>query len=867
MAAEKKKGPGRPKGSKNKKNSSKSSDPKRKEIEEIQRKRESSARLKDIIWGICYIALGALIFFAVQFQAAGDFGNIVGDVLKGLFGLLGLVLPWYLIILGILMISGVCMHFSLKTLIVSLVLLFILCLFNSGRFIDSNNISFDIIRFYQEGISLESGGLIGMSIGSVIVKFLGKAGLYIISAAGLCICLLLILNTPMSKWLETRKKLREETVLLQEAEAQRRYDELKNMPSQEDVDGQDFPEHSEYNPEKDKKKEGFLGRLFGFDDEDYETDEEDSSTQNTQEITNTLPEFPAEPEIVNTNEPDEEKKKDKVSDFMRQISLFGKDDKEDDTQKFDAEELMKEQSDGEEEAQQDKVKVTKRDIDETAKEINYNKVKKNKLYKKPKIDLLSKPERANNEGVNEELKRKAHILDETLKNFGVDARVVQVTQGPAVTRYEVQPNVGVKVSKIVSLSDDIALNLQAKSIRIEAPIPGKAAVGIEVENSVVNTVTLREIISSKEFKNQKSKISFAVGKDIAGNPIVGNLKEMPHLLIAGATGSGKSVCINSIITSILYKADPDEVKLVLIDPKVVELGNYNGIPHLLIPVVTDPSKAAAALSWAVVEMTDRYKIFSEVGAKDLESFNSKMRAQGEEDQVLPQIVIIIDELADLMLVASKQVQETVQRIAQLGRAAGMHLIVATQRPSVDVITGVIKANIPARIAFAVSSGYDSKTILDQGGAEKLVGKGDMLYSPKGGVKPIRVQGTFVSEEDVNAVIDSIKEQVEENDYSQEVIDTINNGGSFEMDDDADELLPKAIECVIDNGQASVSMLQRYFRIGYNRSARIVDQMEERGIVGPADGARPRKVLITMEEWQEMKNGQSSDDEDEEDFDE
>ena len=330
----------------------------------------------------------------------------------------------------------------------------------------------------------------------------------------------------------------------------------------------------------------------------------------------------------------------------------------------------------------------------------------------------------------------------------------------------------------------------------------------------------------------------------------------------------KSVCINSIITSILYKADPDEVKLVLIDPKVVELGNYNGIPHLLIPVVTDPSKAAAALSWAVVEMTDRYKIFSEVGSKDLASFNSKMRAQGEEDQVLPQIVIIIDELADLMLVASKQVQETVQRIAQLGRAAGIHLIVATQRPSVDVITGVIKANIPARIAFAVSSGYDSKTILDQGGAEKLVGKGDMLYSPKGGVKPIRVQGTFVSEEDVNAVIDSIKEQVEENDYSQEVMDTINNGGSFEMDEDADELLPKAIECVIENGQASVSMLQRYFRIGYNRSARIVDQMEERGIVGPPDGARPRKVLITKDEWEEMKATQNiSNDSDEEDLDE
>lgn len=858
MAEEKKKGPGRPKGSKNK-STSRSSNSKRKEIEEMQRKRESSARLKDIIWGICYIALGALVFFAVQFHAAGEAGNIAGDILKGLFGMLGLVLPWYLVILGILMITRVFMHFSIKTLIVSLVLLFLLCLLNSGRFIDPDNLNFDIVRYYREGISLESGGAIGMTIGSVIVKFLGMSGLYIISLAGTCISLLLILNTPMSKWLEKRRQIKEETVLLQEAEAQKRYEEFKNLPSKEDVEAQDdFPEHSQYKPEGNKLTNMF-SRLFGFDDEDYE---DDSDAKDTQEIS-AAPEFPAEPEIVNTNETEEEKKNAKVSSFMKEISLFGKDDKADDTEKFDAEELMKEQSDDTAEEQPDKVKVTKRDIDATAKEINSNKTKKTISYKKPGIDLLTKPERTNNEGVNEELKRKAHILDETLKNFGVDARVVQVTQGPAITRYEVQPNVGVKVSKIVSLSDDIALNLEAKSIRIEAPIPGKAAVGIEVENSVVNTVTLREIISSKEFKNQKSKISFAVGKDIAGNPIVGNLKEMPHLLIAGATGSGKSVCINSIITSILYKAEPDEVKLVLIDPKVVELGNYNGIPHLLIPVVTDPSKAAAALSWAVVEMTDRYKIFSEVGAKDLASFNQKMKAKGEDDQVLPQIVIIIDELADLMLVASKQVQETVQRIAQLGRAAGMHLIVATQRPSVDVITGVIKANIPARIAFAVSSGYDSKTILDQGGAEKLVGKGDMLYSPKGGVKPIRVQGTFVSEEDVNAVIDSIKEQVEDHEYSQEVIDTINNGGTFEMDDDADELLPKAVECVVDAGQASVSMLQRYFRIGYNRSARIVDQMEERGIVGPADGARPRKVLITKEEWQSMQSGKAPDNEDDE----
>ena len=849
MAKEKKRGPGRPKGSKNK--SKTGGNVSREKIAEMQEKRESSARLKDVIWGICYIALGALIFCAVTFHQAGAVGNTIGDALKGTLGIFGLVLPWYLIILGILLITHVFMHFSSRTIITTLVLLVTLCIFSSGFYIDAENVTFDFISFYKDSVQLDSGGVIGMTLGCLLVKFLGKAGLFIISGAGIAISLLLLLNTPMSKWLAKRRQIREETMLLEEAEAEKRMEELKNMPAPEDTD---YPEHASHDDSTGKhgKKKGFLSDLFGIDEDD---DEEETVAA---PAVQPLPELPDGPQIINTNDDsEEEKSKNKFKDFLKDINIFEKEDtSEESGEKIDAEELMKAQDDSQEAEIQDKVKVTKKDLEETTDEINKNKAKKKVVYKKPSIDLLTMPERANNAGVNEELKQKAKILDETLKNFGVDARVVQVTQGPAVTRYEVQPNVGVKVSKIVSLADDIALNLQAKSIRIEAPIPGKAAVGIEVENSVVNTVALKEIIQSKEFKNSKSKISFAVGKDIAGNPIVGNLKEMPHLLIAGATGSGKSVCINSIITSILYKASPDEVKLVLIDPKVVELGNYNGIPHLLIPVVTDPSKAAAALSWAVVEMTSRYKIFSEVGAKDLASFNQKMRAQKEEESVLPQIVIIIDELADLMLVASKQVQETVQRIAQLGRAAGIHLIVATQRPSVDVITGVIKANIPARIAFAVSSGYDSKTILDAGGAEKLVGKGDMLYSPKGGVKPIRVQGTFVSEEDVNAVIDSIKEQVEENDYSQEVIDSINNGGSFEMDDDADELLPEAIEFVVQAGQASVSMLQRRFRIGYNRSARIVDQMEERGIVGPQDGARPRKVLITEDEWQQMQNGQN-----------
>ena len=851
MAQEKKRGPGRPKGSKNKNKSKNSAS--REKIQELQQKRESSAKMRDIIWGICYIALGALTFFAVQFHEAGEVGNTVGDILKGCLGVLGLVLPWYLIALGIMLITHIFAHFSTKTFVVSLVMLFLLCIVNSGMYIDSDYIVFDFVEFYQEGVALKSGGVIGMTLGSVIIKLLGKAGLFIISIAGIAICLLLTLNTPISAWLKKRREIREETILLKEAEAEK---EQEEMASQQSID--QLPEHS-YDVTRGKhgKKEKLLDRLFGIDEDDVDNESQDETDDNSSDI---APVFPETPEIINTNiDESENDKKSGFKDLLKSANLFNdKNDRDTDeeTEKLDPDELMKAQEDNADEEVPGKIKVTNKEIADTAKEINENKAKKKKAYKKPSIDLLELPERANNAGANEELKRKAKILDETLKNFGVDARVVQVTQGPAVTRYEVQPNIGVKVSKIVQLSDDIALNLQAKSIRMEAPIPGKAAVGIEVENSVVNTVTLREIISSKEFKKQKSKIAFAVGKDIAGNPIVGNLKEMPHLLIAGATGSGKSVCINSIITSILYKADPDEVKFMLIDPKVVELKSYNDIPHLLIPVVTDPSKAAAALSWAVVEMTDRYKIFSEVGAKDLSTYNRKMKDQGEEDSVLPQIVIIIDELADLMIVAKNQVSESIQRIAQLGRACGIHMIVATQRPSVNVITGVIKANIPARIAFAVSSSVDSRTILDTGGAEKLVGKGDMLYSPKGGVKPIRVQGTLVSDEDVEKVIDFVKEQTEETDYSQEVIDSINNGGSFEMDDDSDDLLTDAIECVVDAGQASVSMLQRHFRIGYNRSARIVDQMEERGIVGPADGARPRKVLITKEEWESMKDSAS-----------
>ncbi|MGN1350533.1 MAG: DNA translocase FtsK 4TM domain-containing protein [Anaerovoracaceae bacterium] len=472
-----------------------------------------------------------------------------------------------------------------------------------------------------------------------------------------------------------------------------------------------------------------------------------------------------------------------------------------------------------------------------------------KEYKLPPLTLLNEPQRTVNRNEQRELKAKAARLEQVLMDFGVNAHVIDVKKGPAVTRYEIQPATGVKVSSITKLADDIALNLEAKSLRIEAPIPGKAAVGIEVENENSSMVTIREMIESKEFSEAKSKISFVVGEDIAGNHVTADLKSMPHLLIAGSTGSGKSVCINSLLISMLFKSTPDEVKFILIDPKVVELGNYNGIPHMLIPVVTDPTKAAAALAWSVQEMNDRYRKFAETAVRDLKAYNEKMKKEGHEENVMPQIVIIIDELADLMMAAGKQVEESICRLAQLARAAGMHLVVATQRPSVDVVTGLIKANIPSRIAFAVSSQVDSRTILDRAGAEKLVGKGDMMFYPLGKAQPERLQGPFVTDDEVSAVISFWKEQSDGDDEAKKILEAINTSipEVVEEDEDDDELLPEAIELVVTSGQASASMLQRRYRIGYNRAGRLIDIMEMRGIIGPNEGSKPRKVLLTKEE--------------------
>lgn len=465
----------------------------------------------------------------------------------------------------------------------------------------------------------------------------------------------------------------------------------------------------------------------------------------------------------------------------------------------------------------------------------------------PPLDLLQVPTKIKSQRLNKDITDNVHILEETLENFGVKARVTQVSRGPAITRYEIQPPPGVKVSRIVNLADDIALSLAAPQVRIEAPIPGKAAVGIEVPNEEIATVSLREVLETALFQDSQSKLTVALGKDIAGNPIVADLGKMPHLLIAGATGSGKSVCMNSLIASILFKAKPEEVKLLMIDPKVVELSTFNGIPHLISPVVTDPKKAATALRWAVHEMENRYELFAGTGVKDIARYNMVKK---EEDPLgapaLPYVVVLIDELADLMMVAPADVEDAICRLAQMARAAGIHLVVATQRPSVDVITGVIKANIPSRIAFAVSSQTDSRTILDMGGAERLLGRGDMLFYPTGMAKPIRVQGVYVSDQEIESLVEYLKMQ-KNPEYLAEPWQNSENEIT-EMAEE-DELLAEAAKIFIESGQASISLLQRRLRIGYTRAARIIDQLEERGIVGGYEGSKPRAVRMTWEEYE------------------
>lgn len=834
------------------------------QIRELQEQRKRDYRILDKIWGIIFLAVGIFLVITTQLNTTGTFGNAIHSLVFGLFGLMAYALPYYFIALALCLFLRKMQHINGRTTFFSFLIFVMLCILNSYRYLDETNIQLSISAigdFFDGGIQLRNGGVFGMWLGGLIVKLLGKPGLIIFAVAVIAISVLLVADTPISKYLGKKREQREEKTILREMLTEKKEAQAKTVPEEsgvpiitpshsvpqakdplafpmeegarqnfmQNLEGADFGESIVTNTGfgLDGGSEPGTGLGFGLSGGFASPDTAAAAPEPFMDDFMSVDSVTTEPMGLNA-EPE------KVSALSTPAATEN------------IKEIRKENT------------PTALDNTEMALQAEENLAKKIPAtsYVFPPVDLMKKP-RAKQMQMNEhQLQQKAALLENTLQNFHVDARVLNVTQGSSVTRYEVQPAVGVKVSSITKLADDIALNLRAKSIRIEAPIPGKAAVGIEVENEKPDMVSIRELIDSKEFRNASSKISFAVGKDISGRNVIANLKEMPHLLIAGATGSGKSVCINTIITSLLYKASPDEVKLILIDPKVVELGNYNGIPHLLVPVVTDPKKAAAALNWAVNEMTQRYKFFAEESVKDLDSYNELMRANQEPDKVLPKIVIIIDELADLMMVAPSQVEESICRLAQLARAAGMHLIVATQRPSVDVVTGLIKANIPSRIAFSVSSQVDSRTILDVGGAEKLLGKGDMLYSPVGENKPLRIQGPYISDSETARIIDFVKKQGESS-YDESVVQTIETPEKSQYGEVSDELTEDAIAFILKQKKASVSMLQRRFRIGYNRAASIIDEIEARGIISPADGSKPRQVLYTEEEYYDAIDSQNN----------
>ncbi len=745
---------------------------------------ENKKRLHNEISAIVLFVCGIFFIVAMHSDLAGTIGEYISSLLKGSFGIIGFVLPYFLIIYGYMLFSKMEREARAKIMVLLSVVYFMIVLLNAGRFLETfDNVG--IIEVFKDSVRLKSGGIFGMYIGYFLKKAIGITGLYLLSISIIIIALLLIVNMPISKAYEDAKAKQNERKKkkAESAEVKNNIDISKDYIIKEKVGSQ----------KKSGNKKSILNLLKN--DENYGLKNEDNPDSN----------------IIVEN-------------------------KNDNVHKIFEKNLEREKATNEDE----KVEV------QIEEKMVYSDMTSN--YELPSINILEPaPKKTNDKKSGKSLQENAKTLEETLKSFNVEAKVINVTEGSSVTRYEIQPSIGVKVASIVRLADDIALNLRAKSIRIEAPIPGKAAVGIEVENEKREMVTISELISSSKFKQNPSKLAFVVGKDIGGKPVVADLAKMPHMLIAGATGSGKSVCVNAIIASILYRATPNEVKLLLIDPKMVELGNYNGIPHLLIPVVTDSSKAAAALNWAVAEMTERYKKFAKSGVRDIKAYNLLQKKNKEEEEVLPQIVIVIDELADLMMVASSQVEDAICRLAQLARAAGIHLIVATQRPSVDVVTGLIKANIPSRVAFMVSSQIDSRTIIDMPGAEKLVGNGDMLYKPQDLDKPMRVQGPFISDREVKGIIEHVKSQMQDADYDEEIITHIEKGDISKPSSEDDELLSDAIELVIRAKQASVSMLQRRFRIGYNRAARLIDDMEDKGIVGPQDGSRGRNVLVTEEE--------------------
>ncbi len=745
---------------------------------------------------IFIISIGLFILISLQTQSAGEIGRFIRELLRGLFSKPAAILPYFVILFGILSMIGkinlIDRKFKISMFILYIGLVVFYAVYTSKYLPDPIFSSDSLSICYSQGIKGVGGGAIGGLFAGLSIKLLGINGSYVLIITSMIISLMILTSMSLISLLHKF-----------------------NLTA---VKFFSFIGHS-------------IWEFIRIPDEKINV-VADNKSNDTIHSNKSVPELPPDQK----NQLDE---KIKILDFTKNTDtsdlISSEEPKKDDVYNKNNSKKL-EQIDN------------KKEIDEINSHIK-NSSKTYSDYQFPSLNLLEGKKSQNLKKNNKELIHNAKILEKTLQNFGVDAKVVQVSKGPTITRYEIQPSPGVKVSKIVNLSDDIALNLAASNIRIEAPIPGKAAVGIEIPNEHIAMVTIREVLENERFQQNSSNLAFALGKDIAGNPVVADLSKMPHLLIAGATGSGKSVCVNSIINSILYKATPEDVKLLLIDPKVVELSNYNGIPHLLIPVVTDPQKASTAIHWTVEEMMNRYKYFAQNNVRDISSYNEKM--QKENKETLPQIVLIIDELADLMAVAPGQVEDGICRLAQMARAAGIYLIVATQRPSVDIITGVIKANIPSRIAFAVSSQADSRTILDMGGAEKLLGKGDMLFYPVGASKPKRVQGAFISDSEVEKIVDFIKNQNIHSEYEETILEHMESE-SPKFDQSSDELLEDAIQTVIDAGQASISMLQRRFRIGYNRAARLIDDMEERGIIGGFEGSKPRQVLVTKEELEKIK---------------
>ena len=771
--------------------------------------------------GVIITIIFSILLTVLIYTESGYIGIVLSDFFGGMFGIIKYVLPIGSFAVAIKMackdddgyLSSKIFQYTLLLIFIAIILsVYEIC---DGQIDINQNISDVVKHAYQLGESNIGGGALGTIAAVPLFKLFDKVGTII-----LCIGVSLILFATtfgidisgiVSNWIQSGVEKRKEKQEQKIVEKQNK--DVEKIKNREKTIKENRKAYLDIEEEPEQEQEQIKINLNG-----RTIEEEPKGRKKFKHGKNDIV-----PLVM------EKEEKQKVEPDYIESNLFKQ----------------------EEEKKEEKVKEVLQLEHAIAVEDEY--------YEYPPIELLSKGSPKAIKGGAKALTDIATKLQKTLYSFGVQAKVENVSVGPAITRYELKPAEGVRVSKIANLADDIALNLAAETIRIEAPIPGKQAVGIEVPNTEKETVHFRDVVESDEFQDSKSKLSVALGKDVAGNMAIADIAKMPHALIAGATGSGKSVCINTIISSIIYKAKPSEVKLVMVDPKVVELSVYNGIPHLLIPVVTDPRKAAGALAWAVQEMDNRYNVFAQKGVRDLKGYNALIEKE-EGIGKLPQIVIIIDELADLMMVAAKEVEDSICRLAQKARAAGMHLIIATQRPSVDVITGIIKANIPSRIAFAVSSQVDSRTILDQIGAEKLLGKGDMLFYPSGAPKPTRIQGAFVSDEEVEKIVSFVKSNGEAK-YSEDILESIENSNKTDKEiaeeaeaDDTDPLLMEAIDVVVETGQASTSFIQRRFKVGYARAGRIIDQMEERGVISGYQGSKPRQVLMTPERLAELKMG-------------